>query len=463
MARKNINPVDNNNNADDDNKKPRSAKKVKISGAAKTPKSKPHRGKMRTPNNVGKVVEFKALWDEVEWNVPAALSASPAARIKMFREITSAARAAKAAGKIKPAISIELPWNMLDFAEVVGRESRCNLDNVANIVGDFHDHMYADPRVAMLPVYDTNGKLITVYFYVGDAWHRTRSLMELYYRNKPENLRQVKTDVLDIQCQVTAVKDMIEVAQMFSAQNSPKHSKPVRCGDQWRPRAIAADKDPRAKAVIELAAKYGFDILCRPGVTGATVFSNGSTVENLMFDFPNIGIDVVERAFMLLSDKTLISVYKRKEMLAAQIFGGLCFFLAYFERPGYAHDYGIRHMLSLETFLSSLSATLPGMSEEVILRHVPGVRSLKREENKRFLSYAAAMAVIYKLHVPEPLTRGGFWKKCPAQLRALIHTAPTQVVDVRNNYVANLQTKLEQVGKPCYTKWRKVYGKSITR
>lgn len=433
----------------------RSAKKVAV-------KPKLLRGVMRAPNFEGVAVVFKALYPEMLGEVPDNLRASDNAKIKFYRELVRVQQAAKAAGKDCSAIGVDVPWNMLDFCPEVGREPRCDLGNVANIVGNFQDNMYANPRIAALPVLDSDGNITTVRFLIADAWHRRTAKLELYYRDKPELLRQVKHDVFALACEATPCATIGQVAQMFTAQNDPKLRKPVRSSNQWRPRAVAGALDPRAQTVIKVAAKYGFNAKCQPNAKRWNDIHNGATIENLIYKF--VGQPVVERAFGLISDPTLVGVHKHKEALSGAVFGGLCVFIARMEEPGFAHDAGIRHLMTLPTFMSTLLAAADTMSKDTIPLYIPKAGSLSRDENKRFMAHAAAIVQMYKLHVPEPKTRGKFWAKCPAALRELMHVAPLIEDDVkRNNFVAERQRKLDDAKYPCFSAWRKQHIKPLTR
>jgi len=440
--------------------KKRAAEKV---AAPVVAKPRTLRGIMRSPNFEGRVVVFNALYPEVLEEVPDNLRATAQAKIKFYNELVRTHQAAKKANEDCSSISMAIPWNMLDFCPEVGRDNpRCSLNNVANIVGNFRDNMYAIPRVAALPVLDKFGNIVDVRFLIADAWHRRTAKLELYYRDKPELLKQVKFDVFKLQCGVTAVNTMAEVAQMFSSQNDPKLRKVVRSSCQWRPRAVAGALDPRAQTVIKLAAKHGFNANCEPNAKSWNDIHNGATIENLIYKF--VGLEVVGRALSLLGDSELAGVYKNKKAIQGAVLGGLCVFIDRMETPGFAHDAGIRHMLSLVTFMSSLEAAVKTISKETIPLYIPDAGSLGRDENFRFMAMAAAMVRIYKLHVPEPKTRGGCWSKCPAQLRELMHAAPLiEDATKRNNFIADRQRKLSDAKKPCFSAWQKQHIKPITR
>lgn len=457
MDRKNTNPAD--NNSDADNRKSRAARKTKPVAAEK--KVSKLRGRARSLDTT---VEFNAIHPGMLEDVPTDLKATNSARVKMGRQVFAAYAAGKKVGGDNSSITVALPWNMLDFPVGIGRTKRCNLDNVANIVGNFVDSMYAVPRVAALPIYDDNGRLTTVMFIVGDGWHRRTAKLELYYSKNPDGLRQVTRDVFALQCEITPVASIADAAMMFAAKNSTKYAKPVKGADDWRPRVVAGDKDPRAQAVVRLAAKYGFDATAPANNKAWPCFTSGATMENLMFELRSIGGAAVERTLTLLSNKQLLGVWGQKSALSSQVFGGLCYFVAMFERTGFAHAAGLEHIMKLEDFCDKIQNNAKLLSAANVKEIIPNCASLGREENKRYLLHAAAIAELYKHYVPAPKARGGFWRKCPAELRALMHDAP-KISDpiTRNNYVANLQTKLAAKNCNGYSLWRQRHAKSITR
>ena len=415
--------------------------------------------------SLGTTVEFNAIHTGMVEDVPTDLKATNSARVKMGRQIFAAYAAGKKSGGDNSSITLELPWNMLDFPAGIGRAKHCNLNNVANIVGNFVDSMYAIPRVAALPIYDDNSRLISVMFIVGDGWHRRTAKLELYYSKNPDGLRQVTSDVFALQCEITPVTSMAEVAMMFSAKNSTKYAKPVKGADDWRPRVVAGDKDPQAQAVVRLAAKYGFDATSPANNREWPCFTSGFAMEQAMFELSHIGVDAVERTLKLLSNKELIGVHGWKQALSSQIFGGLCHFVSVFERNGFAHAAGLEHIMRLENFCRKIMDAAGDLSDADIKKIIPECASLGRNENKRYLLHSASIAEVYKYYVPGPkVHRKVLWPECPAELRVLMHDAPKISNPLaRNNFIADLQTKLAAKNCDGYLPWRQRHVKSITR
>lgn len=233
-------------------------------------------------------VEFGALYPEMLDCVPVKLCSTPQQRIRIYKQIMANFRQNKSEHEDASGTEQYIPWNMIDFPEEFGRQNRCDLDTVARIFNNFTDHQYHVPRVAMLPVFDANGKITNVRFLMSDGWHRRAAKLEIAYRDNPDGLRQIDNP-FQLQCFVTPVKNIEEAAQCFSAQNSPKHRRTMVNCDNWRARVVA--KDEAAMAVVALANKYGLNAESPPNkTTHWPYFTSGDIIERMMFELSLIHI-----------------------------------------------------------------------------------------------------------------------------------------------------------------------------
>lgn len=413
----------------------------------------------------GVKVEFAALTPDVINAVPAELAADAKARIRLYNRIMHEYDTAQQQQYDASAVDQHVPWNMLDFNEDFGREKRCDLNHVAKIVNNFVDHKYAVPRVVMMPVRDKSGEIIDVKFWVADGWHRRTVKIELMYRDNPEALRDT-SNPLTIQCSITPVKNVQEAAQCFASQNAPTERRTMVKSDNWRARVIARDAD--VVSVVNLARKHGFNAESPVNKNKQwPYFTSGDILLRMMFEFPDIGVDVVDRVLGLLSDENNIGVFGKKKALDANFVGGLCHFIAIFERPGFAHALGVEYMLRQEGILDKVKDITDSMSQEEQRRELPEkcFGCWSREENKRYLSRAAAFSVIYSRYVPPPNSKSGFWSKCPSNLRKLRHVSVAIDDPIeRESYIANLQSQLASRGHlPHWPKYSTVSTKSLTR
>jgi hypothetical protein len=390
-------------------------------------------------------IEFDVLTPEILDNVPENISATPEERIEFYTQFAAEFEAAKEQKLDASTVTLDIPWNMLDFGEEFGRERRCDLNNVARIVNNFDDHKYAAPRVVVMPVYDNRNILVDVKFFVTDGWHRRTVKLELIYRGNPDALFDPDT-VAGIQCCASPVATIQEAAECFVAQNSPTEKRTMVKSDNWRARVVA--RDQKVIEVVNLARKYGFNAESPVNKTKAWPhFTSGDILLRMMFEFPDIGVDVVDRVLALLSNEKCVGVFGRKRALEAQFVGALCHFIAIFERPGLVHDIGIVHMLAQEDIIDKVKDVADKMSQDNMRLELNGTGGWSREENKRYLSGAAAFSIIYSRYVPPPNSKSGFWSKCPSTLRKLRHVAAAISDPIeRESYIANLQGQLMSRG-----------------
>lgn len=403
----------------------------------------------------GAVVEFQALYPEMLDNVPAKLRAGATERLRKYREIMSAIRTN---GSAVAGASVNIPWTMLDFGDEYGREIRVDLNHVATLKTDWRDGNFHNIRVVMLPIY-AGSKIVDVRFDVTDGWHRRTTLLERIYSANPGGLL-VSKRAASVPCFVTLAATVSDAAGSFSAQNSPSGRKSMLNPDVWRARVVA--KDSRALAVVSLASDYGFNAEALPQRRGWPFFRNGQVIERMMFEFPNIGPDVVARALDLMSKKHCVGVYNKTASMRSEFFGGLCHFIAMFEVPGYAHAIGVEQMLSVPNVIDLVQTQYKNMSDNDKQALLPVKVSWAREENSRYSGMAAALARVYQFLVPEPNTKNSNWSKCPSELRRLMHDAP-KISDKlqRHNFVAQLQNKLEKRKKFAY--WRIKFQKPLIK
>lgn len=417
----------------------------------------------------GETGVFTALYDEVLYDLPAELSASPAARIAMYQRVMRAINSRGANEDKTGTATVSIPWTMLDFPpDGVGREVRVDKGHIGHIVRHYNDHCWAVPVVNMLPIYDKNGTIVNVFFYVPDGWHRTRIRMEIGYRTRPEDLR-TGNNPLAIEVSAAPVSSIAEVAAAFSAANA-KGKRPMAGTDEWRNMYI--EGVPSVVNAVRLAAEYGLDASAPIGKRGWPRFPNGKIImhmcDGVRYHFPWINESHVRRAMQLLTDPECEGVYAHKDALKQNFFGGLCHLIAYYETPGYMHDIGLKHMFSRPDILSRVEELANEMSPAVLMieMQVPEI-VLSRDESKRYHNYAAAMRRLYLANVPPPKARNGVWAECPPELRQLFHVAPgIQDENERKRFIAEMNSALnKRLGPKQKRKKTKTTGegKSLTR
>ena len=393
----------------------------------------------------GETGVFAALFEEVLYDVPEGLSATPATRIAKYNAIMRAINSTPANADKTGTITVRIPWTMLDFPpDGVGREVRVDKGHIGHIARHYHEPSWCPPMVTMLPIYDDNGQIITVRFYVPDGWHRTRIRLEMHYAQNPENLRTGKNPV-EIEVSAAPVKSIVEVAEAFAAAND-KGKRPMAGSDSWRNAYIAGEEN--VVKAVELAAEYGLDASSPPNKRGWPRFTNGKIIMHMCdgarYHFPWIMEKDVRRALQLITDPACEGLYGHKDALKQNFFGGLCHLIAYYERPGYMHDAGLKHMFSRPDVLSRVEELAKEMSPALLMveMQIPEA-SISRDESKRYHNYAAAMRRLYLASVPAPKARNSNWMECPPELRQLFHVAPgIQDENERKRFIAEMNAAL---------------------
>lgn len=406
--------------------------------------------------------KFAALDKDVLHDVPERLSATPAERIEMYYNVLDAIAADKVrcreeniadTGKLEVAI----PWTMLDFPkDGVGRAKRVDAGHVGHIVQNYDEGSYQVPVVVMRPVLDENGALVTVYFEVTDGMHRTRVTLEIAYATHPQDLR-TGINPVKIRVGVSEVAQTQDTANSFTNNNS-KTKKMVR-SDDWRNMYIA--KIPAVVDTVALAAEYGIDVSEPPNLRGwprahgrpVQIMRNVND-ENGPGNFPWIREEDVRNALRFITDPACTTVYRNSDAIdKGTFFCGLCHFIAFYYRPGYVNDVGMRRLLSLPNLISNCLDAYDNFSVALIKVEMPvvtdqmvgGNPDRPRAENKRYLGVAAALKQFYVHQVPPPKSRSANdgWIGCPAELRQLFHSAPKIVDETeRQHFIAELHAKI---------------------
>lgn len=405
---------------------------------------------------------FVALTKDVLNDVPEHLSAPPAERIEMYNRVLDAIAADKErcreeniadTGKLEVAI----PWTMLDFPkDGVGRAKQVDAGHVGHIVQNYDEGSYQVPVVVMRPIFDEDGELVTVVFEVTDGMHRTRVTLERAYASHPEDLL-TGINPVKIRVGVSEVAQTQDTAKSFKNNNSDTLTM-VR-SDDWRNMYIA--KVPAVVDTVELAAEYGIDVSEPPNLRGwprahgkIIRIMRNVTDDNTPGVFPWIKEEDVRNALRFITDPTCTTVYRNQEAInKGMFFGGLCHFIAFYARPGYVHDVGMRRLLSAPNLISNCLDTANKLNVPLIKVEMPfltdqmfgGNPDRPRGENFRYLSVAAALKQFYVNQVPPPKSRSNNdgWLECPPELRQLFHNAP-KIVDEneRQHFIEELRAKI---------------------
>lgn len=429
---------------------PRTTMTVEI----KQKKSKPLTWKNDKKGTCGK---FVALYEEMLNDVPNELSAPPAERIATFHRVRKALAHAKNNVANTGAVIFDIQWTMLDFPkEGVGREKRVDRGHVGHIVQNYNASSWAVPVVAMRPIYDDAGNLINALFEITDGMHRRCIALERAYASCPDALRTDKNPV-KISVSVSEVSSVRETAQSFADQNGGGRLR-MRGTDDWRNMYLAGLKS--VVDTVNLAAEYGLDASAPVNKRGwprcqgkiimhmCNVDFNGGP-----YHFPWLKEEDVRYALRLITDPACTGVYKNTNAVNKQnFFGGLCHFLAYYARPGYAHYIGLRHLLSRPEIVERAIEIGKEYSEGLIRLEMPHVTEamLSRDETSRYHQIAAALRRLYVTKVPAPKTRSTSdgWAECPADLRRLFHLAPAIVDDEeRKRFISDIHAKLNALDK----------------
>ena len=413
---------------------------------------------------------FIALYEEMIDDVPEELSASPAERIAMYERIRAHINSRRA-GNVADSGSIvfDIPWTMLDFPrDGVGREKRVDRGHVGHIVQNYHPSSWATPVVTMRPVYGENGELETVLYEITDGNHRRCIALERAYSDRPDDLRTGKNPV-KITVSVSEVSSTQETAESFT-DNNAGGVRPMAGTDNWRNMYVAGL--PEVVATVKLAAEYGLDASAPVNKRGWPR-CHGKIIMHMCnitfgggpYAFPWLKEKDVRTALRVITDPECVGVYKNTDAVNKQnFFAGLCHFIAYYYRPGYVHDIGLKHLLSRPDIVERSIELGKDITPAIIQVEMPHVTSamLARDESMRYHRVALALKRMYVTKVPPPKMRSKIdgWPDCPAELRQLFHTAPEIADDTkRAKLIADLQTKLDTLTK----KKRARTAKTITR
>lgn len=413
---------------------------------------------------------FSALYEEMLNDVPKELSATPKERIAMYERVKAAINTKRNNNLADSgAVVVDIPWTMLDFPrDGVGREKRVDRGHVGHIVQNYHPGSWAVPVVTMRPVYDEHGTLETVLFEITDGQHRRCIALERAYADRPEDLHTGKNPV-KITVSVSEVSSTRETAKSFT-DNNAGGKRPMAGTDNWRNMYVAGL--PEVVAAVDLAAEYGLDASAPVSKRGWPR-CHGKIIMHMCnitfgggpYEFPWIKEKDVRTALRMITDPECIGVYKNTDSVNKQnFFAGLCHFIAYYYRPGYVHDIGLKHLLAKSDIVERAVELSQNITPDIIQIEMPHVTrtTLSRDETRRYHSVAVALKRMYVAKVPPPKMRSKVdgWPDCPAELRQLFHVAPDIAdSDARAKFIADLHKKLDAKT----TKRRVKTEKSITR
>lgn len=439
-----------------DNNLSRVANKIAVAPSAGETKVTARKPLTWKHNKSGLSGTFVALYEEVLDGVPEKLSAKPAERITMYNRVIEAIGSAKKNNVADTgSVVFDIPWTMLDFpADGVGREKRVDKGHVGFILTNYRAHGWAVPVVTMRPVYDDYGTLVTVLFEVTDGFHRRTVTLERAYADRPEDLQTGKNPV-KITVSVSPVETTKETAESF-ADNNAAGKRPMARDDDWRNMYIAGA--PEVVATVDLAADYGLDASAPIGRRGWPR-CHGKIIMHMCnvdfgggaYQFPWMKESDVRHALRVITSPECVGVYKRTEAVNKQnFFAGLCHFIAYYHRPGYVHDIGLKHLLACPGIIDRALDIAEDMTPAIIRVEMPHVTEamLSRNESVRYHSVAAALRRLYLANVPPPKARHSVWSDCPPEVRQLFHVAP-EISDPaeRAKFIAQMNNKLNRTTK----------------
>lgn len=402
-------------------------------------------GRVRNGKKKNKQVIFQVVNDSFRYGPPDELASTPAARVAMYHRCMELIEERQEDDNVvQGSTAVDIPWNMLTVHRKWGRAQVLNWDQVATLYTYYDVNELHNLRVVMRPTIDKNGDVVDVAFEITDGNHRRVTLIELRYRENPSEIAQL-IQAFRLPCFVSVVEKVAEAAESFCSQNG-RGRLPMAHVDEWRGRVAANDSS--AREVVRVCERYGFvaDELVNDDTgklkRGWNVFRRGAKiVETMIAEF---GVDVVERVLQLAADPECVGL-RHKDFTSAQVFGGLCAFVAFFEKPGYVHNLGLREMFADRKLLDNIKVKSDALSESdiaVLLGRTPTM-SFPKDERKRYLKNTALLVKYYSDFVPELHARGALWEKCPAQLRKLMHTVRAMANETdRSNAVAKWQRDL---------------------
>jgi len=429
----------------------RAANKVKLVNA---PAAK--RAKMVKPNKPlawrnkkhGTSGVFKALYREMTEGVPVNLQTTAKERVAMFRAVQAALRNTPTNVIDTGYTDISIPWTMLEFPPgEVGREKAADLGHIGHILMTYDDGSANKPRVNVLPIYDSNGKLVDAHFYITNGWHSRTIYLERAYFKRPADLRTGQNPI-HIPVTISIADEESDLARSFSNQNK-KGVRTMSKRDSWRNEVVA--EDPESNYAVNVAAEYGFNAAAPKGKRGWEYFHNGDIIRRLIYgekhQLPFGNERAVRKTLELLSNPACTGVYGNKASLQPNFFGGMTALSHLKIIPGYLHNIGLTHVMSRPDFHTRVNEQEAAMSKEriCVILNIP-TKDVGRGENIRYLSYAAAILEVYKQSVPRPMAKSGTWPECPADLRRLLYDAP-EITDEkeRTKLISQLTANLNKL------------------
>lgn len=428
--------------------KTRTCRKINTAMATKTKAEKFDKPLAWRNAKFGTSGVFRALYREMTDGVPEQLQTTAKERVAMFRAVQTALRNTPDNIIDTGYTDISVPWTMLEFPPgEVGREKAADIGHIGHILATYDDGSANKPRVNVLPVYDSNSKLLDAHFYITNGWHSRTIYLERAYVKRPADLRTGQNPI-HIPVTVSIADKESDLARAFSNQNK-RGVRTTSKRDSWRNEVVA--EDPESNYAVSVAAEYGFNAAAPKGKRGWEYFHNGDIVRRLIYgdkhQLPFGNERAVRKALELLSNPACAGAYRNKASLQPNFFGGLTALAHLKILPGYMHNVGLVHVMSRPDFHLRVSEQEATMSKEriCVILNIPE-KDVGRGENTRYLAYAAAILEVYKQSVPRPMAKTGTWPDCPADLRRLLYDAP-EITDEkeRAKFIAQLGANLNRL------------------
>jgi hypothetical protein len=406
---------------------------------------------------------FDALNRAWLFGVPEKFLASKEARLALYKEIVAHVGGPAVAAnemvfrKKLQELQPQIPINYLEHPEKFGfgREIIVDPGHVGNIVTNFDPNKFNVSMMLIWREFDAFGNVADVHFVLYDGWHSSRVRIEQEYANCPEDLWLGKNFIPLAVTNLKPVTCVEEAAAAFASVNGTKERKATSSRDTWRHRVL--QKDPAALAVVTLAAEAGLDATCTPAAKGFPNLGPATVIEKLIYKTASItAFDYVEktdvcRALGLLGDAKNIGLIKKfVDAKKAEFIGGLTLFIAFIERPGFAHAVGIEYMLSRPDCMNRIKQIRKGLSKTTVVKELgpfmPADALQERDEPMRYLFIATALLRYYKEFVAAPKSRNQLWDDCPIECKRLMHEA-LSVSDPadRGRFIAEQQKTLNKI------------------
>jgi hypothetical protein len=423
----------------------------------------------------GKAGPFKVLTAELLHGIPDRLLATREQRVAWWNKQMRACNGDETAIAHKLANgSLQIPLNMLEHPErfEFGRELPggrvVDPGHVGVIATEFAEYMTAKSHVCVLREYTADGELYDIHFIIDDGFHRLCARIERAYGGGPltdaEKLTYGDIDLtpadlwygrhfITVPVEATLVNNLTEAAASFAAKNGPKNRIATSMRTNYRHQLLAGNEE--TVYAVKLLAAYGLDGSCTPNKRGWPVFNQGTIIEQLLFDTGRVGAfefvneKDVHRTLELLTTPTNIGVYKQSKALKPQLVAGLCLFVTFLERAGFAHTYAVNYMLSRPDFLTRLRQIIKGVSKEdavkIFTKFAPNEAVTTDDQSIRYISMAAALIKYYGELVRPAKTRAQLWPECPMECKALFNDAPNIADKInRHNFIAVRQAALNK-------------------